>query len=127
MTDRKQPSVAIFATVMLVAVLVLYPLSFGPACWIVDSGELKPWGSLRNTYWPIHQIVSRLPVIREAVCWWGDVGCPRRPAGSLFLRDTEGRLRTGEGLFLKRLPIPVDMDSRSPRMCYNVGIVSRIP
>jgi hypothetical protein len=30
-SDRKKPSVAFWATV--VVVLVLYPLSFGPACW----------------------------------------------------------------------------------------------
>jgi hypothetical protein len=100
MSARKQPSVAVFAVVILVTTLVLYLLSFGPACWIVDSGELKHWSSLRTAYWPIHQMASRLPVILEAVCWWGDVGCPRRPVGSLFLRDTEGRLRPGDGLFL---------------------------
>jgi hypothetical protein len=42
MTDRKQPSVAFWITVALVAVLVGYPLSLGPACWItskIESGE----------------------------------------------------------------------------------------
>jgi hypothetical protein len=34
MTSRKKPGVAFWATVVLVAVLVLYPLSFGPACWL---------------------------------------------------------------------------------------------
>jgi hypothetical protein len=32
MTNRKQPGVAFWATVVVVAVLVGYPLSFGPAC-----------------------------------------------------------------------------------------------
>jgi hypothetical protein len=36
MTDRKKPGVAFWATVALVVVLVAYPLSFGPACWIWD-------------------------------------------------------------------------------------------
>jgi hypothetical protein len=36
MNHRKQPSVAFWATVVLVTVLVGYPLSFGPACWICD-------------------------------------------------------------------------------------------
>jgi len=34
-TDRK-PSAAFWITVALVAVLVGYPLSFGPACWLVS-------------------------------------------------------------------------------------------
>jgi hypothetical protein len=33
-TDRKKPGVAFRATAVVVAILVLYPLSFGPACWI---------------------------------------------------------------------------------------------
>jgi hypothetical protein len=34
MTERKKPGVAFWAAVVVVAALVLYPLSFGPACWI---------------------------------------------------------------------------------------------
>jgi hypothetical protein len=99
MTVRKQPSLAIPATVIVVAALALYPISFGPACWIVDYGELHQWGSLREAYWPIHQMAWRLPAIRNVASWWGDLGCPRRPAGSLFLGDKEGRLHAGDGLF----------------------------
>jgi hypothetical protein len=33
MTDRKKPGMAFRATVAVVVVL-LYPLSFGPACWV---------------------------------------------------------------------------------------------
>ena len=33
MTDRKKPGAAFWATVVVVVVLI-YPLSFGPACWI---------------------------------------------------------------------------------------------
>jgi hypothetical protein len=41
MISRKKPSVAFWATVALVVVLVGYPLSFGPACWLVGTGVLK--------------------------------------------------------------------------------------
>jgi len=34
MTSRNKPGVAFWATIALAAVLVGYPLSFGPACWI---------------------------------------------------------------------------------------------
>jgi hypothetical protein len=42
MTDRKKPGVAFWATMVVVVVLVAYPLSFGPACWI--SSRVQPSG-----------------------------------------------------------------------------------
>jgi hypothetical protein len=42
MTDRKKPGVAFWATVALVVVLVGYPLSFGPACWLMYREMLTP-------------------------------------------------------------------------------------
>ena len=36
MSDRKESGVAFWATVVVVVVLVAYPLSFGPACWITS-------------------------------------------------------------------------------------------
>jgi hypothetical protein len=37
----KKPGVAFWATVVVVVVLVAYPLSFGPACWI--TSRLNRW------------------------------------------------------------------------------------
>ena len=34
--DRTKPGLAFYATIILLVVLVLYPLSFGPACWITS-------------------------------------------------------------------------------------------
>src|SRR5262245_11586965 len=34
MTSRKHPSTAFWATVVVLALLVAYPLSFGPAFWL---------------------------------------------------------------------------------------------
>jgi hypothetical protein len=42
MIDRKKPGVAFWATVVVVVLLVLYPLSFVPACWI--SSRVQPNG-----------------------------------------------------------------------------------
>jgi hypothetical protein len=41
MTDRKKPTAGFWITVALVAALVGYPLSFGPACWL-GSREWVP-------------------------------------------------------------------------------------
>ncbi len=42
--DRKKPGVAFWTTVVVVGLLVGYPLSFGPACWVSsyldDSGDI---------------------------------------------------------------------------------------
>ncbi len=37
MTDRKKPSAGFWITVALLAVLVGYPISWGPVCWICRS------------------------------------------------------------------------------------------
>ena len=44
MTDSKKHGWAFWATVGLVVVLVGYPLSFGPACWLVSWEILPDWG-----------------------------------------------------------------------------------
>jgi hypothetical protein len=55
MTLRKKPTAGFWITVALVAVLVGYPLSFGPACWI--SGRLQPSGRFVSVaYRPILRI-----------------------------------------------------------------------
>ena len=48
-SNCKKPGVAFWATVVAGAVLVAYPLSFGPACWITSRldrgaglGRLSP-------------------------------------------------------------------------------------
>jgi hypothetical protein len=35
-SDRKKPGAAFWATAAVAVVLVAYPLSFGPACWITS-------------------------------------------------------------------------------------------
>ncbi len=39
MTSRKKSGVALWAIVALVVVLVGYPLSFGPACWLASHAD----------------------------------------------------------------------------------------
>jgi hypothetical protein len=54
-SDSKKPGVAYWTTVALAVLLVGYPLSFGPACWI-------------SNYWqPSGEIVSAAyrPIINE--------------------------------------------------------------
>ena len=41
MTSRKHPSVPFWITAALLAVVVGYPLSFGPACWLADRANIS--------------------------------------------------------------------------------------
>jgi hypothetical protein len=38
-TDQKKSGVAFWATIGVVVLLVAYPLSFGPACWVVSRAN----------------------------------------------------------------------------------------
>ena len=67
--QRKKPGVAFWATVMVVVVmpLVAYPLSLGPACWLVDNQVL----SERHTaiaYSPILSVVMTSSIAKDAAC-----------------------------------------------------------
>ncbi len=42
MTDRKKPTAGSWMTVALVAALVAYPLTFGPACWLCGRDPIPP-------------------------------------------------------------------------------------
>ena len=53
MTDRKKTGVAFWATVVM-AGLVLYVLSIGPASWLVDRNLLSI-PAAENLYWPLFQ------------------------------------------------------------------------
>jgi hypothetical protein len=57
MTDRKKPSAGFWTTVALVVVLVGYPFSFGPACWLASKTgvayqDVTPSRGL-FIYWPL--------------------------------------------------------------------------
>jgi len=69
MTSPRHPT-GFWITVALVAVLVPYPLSFGPACWLVRHDLLFP-GTAAHIYRPLITF-DRLPSwASQAVCWYG--------------------------------------------------------
>jgi hypothetical protein len=69
-SDRKKPGVAFWATVMVIAVLVAYPLSFGPACWGFKCGAVSE-SQIRAIYSPIIDKETLIPPsIRPAIAWY---------------------------------------------------------
>ncbi len=85
MTSRKKPGMAFWATVV-VAVALLYVLSFGPACWLTA----QPWHNVINNdgwdmpprwmqiYRPFGIILNQgASPLRTAVNWWATFGVKR--------------------------------------------------
>jgi hypothetical protein len=70
MTDRKKPTAGFWITVALVAVLVLYPLSFGPACWLARR-EMLEIPAVAHLYGPIVEYAFAGPkLIRRVIGWY---------------------------------------------------------
>jgi hypothetical protein len=94
MTDRKKPTAGFWITVALVAVLVGYPLSFGPACWVSShlghGADLvtTAYGPLRkNSPEPIGDLLDRYSGFAAAPHWsWRHLGgIPADEPGQLAL------------------------------------------
>ena len=79
MTDdqKKKPGLPFVVTVAVVLVLVLYPLSFGPACWITSrtnvGADLVPV-LYRPVTWAMTPD-SETPVNRVST-WYAKIGAP---------------------------------------------------
>src|SRR5690348_8896119 len=91
---KRKPGVSFWATVVMLVVLA-YPISFGPACWITSRAD-RGKSLLPVVYWPIlklmcwkvaHNLSSRPPEggfwdkhsdgtsLRDApCCWYAEVG-----------------------------------------------------
>jgi hypothetical protein len=78
MNDRKQPGMAFWATVVVVGLLIAYPLSFGPACWITSRTSL-PGDWLLVVYRPmIWALESGLEtgsgILFDVIFWYSMLG-----------------------------------------------------
>ncbi len=83
MTDRKKTGVAFWATVVVIVVLVAYPLSVGPAFWIVSRTSNKLIPTLPQAYWPIGWLAVRARPVNRAVAAYARLGM--RPGSFVFL------------------------------------------
>ena len=71
-SDRKKPTAGFWITVALVAVLVGYPLSFGPACWILTHQKLlsKTRNAVEAPYVPLFQLLRDGPSWARVPLGW---------------------------------------------------------
>ena len=81
-SSRKKPGAAFWATVVMVVALVAYPLSFGPACWLVSRPLTSGFGfdgrgRIPIVYWPICAGARNSSgTLAQAVNWYAKVGMP---------------------------------------------------
>lgn len=57
MADCKKPTAGFWITVALVAALVGYPLSFGPACWLA-IWQPRLTAPVAYAYWPLMNVTK---------------------------------------------------------------------
>src|SRR5262245_38714898 len=77
MTDRKKPGVAFWATVVVVVMLVAYPLSFGPACWVAPRTQIDRGQVFQLLYWPLGRAIhADVPVARTVLLAIARFGMP---------------------------------------------------
>jgi hypothetical protein len=90
MADRKKPGVAFWATVAAVIVLVVYPLSFGPVCWI-NARTSSNEAFIDTTYQPLLRITAHAPHwIKRTVNWYASLGVGPGNGSLLFLDEASG-------------------------------------
>jgi hypothetical protein len=75
MTSPRKPSAGFWITVTLFVVLVGYPLSFGPACWIYSRTDNQ---TLPQAYLPVGWLMSNVPrSVEMASIKYALAGMPR--------------------------------------------------
>src|SRR5262245_57866410 len=67
MSDRKKPGMAFWVTVVVAVALVVYPLSFGPACWVAQPSEQKFTSILAWNF--TYEPVANPPRVYFPLCW----------------------------------------------------------
>ncbi len=74
--SRKHPGVALWATVVVVVAL-LYPISFGPTCWIMTRMGIGRRRLMPAAYRPITMIAESGSAANNAIRWYAKLFAPR--------------------------------------------------
>lgn len=94
--------------VTLALVPVLYVLSFGPACWLVDRGHLAA-GPAAFFYSPVMTVSRDLPHVETCLNWYGRFGGGRNAYWTMTrIYDAAGLIPFKTGFW------PLDMHPDAP-------------
>ena len=98
----KQPTVAFWATVVVVAALIGYPVSLGPAVWLTARGCFRD-SAVQSFYIPVLWSAAQAESLEDVVIWWGSLGVPDNKAVTFIYETYDGDCvfqftRTGEAV-----------------------------
>jgi hypothetical protein len=93
--NRKQPGVAFWATVVAVLVLA-YPISFGPACWLVDWGWLSS-GFVSRAFRPIVLAIDASDTLRFGAYRYAGIGAEYPEWTVIRIMDAAGLIPMKSG------------------------------
>ena len=80
---NRQERWAKWTAATMIALLVAYPLSFGPAHWYENSRHLQrlTLNRVRLLYAPLHSVAGSSPVIERSIRSYVDLWSPENPIG----------------------------------------------
>lgn len=85
---QKKPGVAFRAIIAVVAGLLAYPLSFGPAVWLTSRGYFRE-SMITSVYMPVLWSAGQAPPLEDALVWWGSLGVSEEEGVTLMFETDE--------------------------------------
>jgi hypothetical protein len=104
---------------MGLAVLLAYPLSFGPACWIADRTNAKT-GTISAAYFPMIWLANRSPRVGASTSSYASLGAGKWSVPS-FIDDEFSWTLSGPSQML-RFHVTISCDFSSPAEVEESGI-----
>jgi hypothetical protein len=78
--DRKKPTAGFWITAALVAVLVGYPLSFGPLAWLITRDLVPEWSaSFLNAYTAPLNWAAQSETVEDVYLWYTSFWVSKAP------------------------------------------------
>src|SRR5436305_15122535 len=82
--EQGKPRIGFWVTAPF-SIALLYPISFGPACWLAARPDVPPgvksgdYGREMILYWPLNRAITRddIPWTVAPLKWWAEVGIRR--------------------------------------------------
>jgi hypothetical protein len=87
MHERRNSRFGLWSTAGILILLLAYPLSFGPACWMADRGLIS-LDALLSAYAPLVHTMRNSESVRSPFLWYAGIGCEKSSFTPLILLIT---------------------------------------